>query len=517
MVVGVLESPFRKAQTYENHTPTDQNTSRLVSNTFRQIASLVVFIVTALLTAKPVHCATPAGDWFLQAGATGDGKSAASPTGSAVKIEHQSVEGDNIILLPGEAAIEGGLALKAGQHLIGVSHSGHKPVITNSDATRNDGCGIVIADDNRVWNLRIENTHASGIYGLNTSGSRIDNVDVHGANRSESFVEASYSTLPGSLPHGGMVFVHSSLSDGTPAGVSVTSSRVTQSAGFGIVSITSDSARSSLSVSHTKVEGGSRIGFYDAGISTLVQGSAARVQLLISDSEVQGRLSRSGRNVMVVASGGAHANTRIERFVSGPTGQDGIVGAVMQSPSEISITISDSLIEGAGQMNVEGSLINLPPVNPLHADQARVSIEIEGSTIRNAGAVGGFEYVAANVWLGASQFVEDSPPAKGQYQLRISNSRIEGAGRVGLEFGDLEFLSKGLVDKSNYDVVLRGNTIVNNGDAEIMIYAPHAHIDARRNCWGQAEGLPAHRVTTLPPARLTQLDVSEPSSCEGPK
>ena len=480
----------------------------------RSVVKLFLFFITALLAVTPLYAATPVGDWFLQAGTNGDGKSAASPTGSSAAIEHQSAEGDTIILLPADTALEGGLALKAGQKLIGVSDSGRKPVLTNSNSTRNEGCGIVLADSNRVLNLRIENTHASGIYGPSTSTAHIESVDVHNANWSASFVEASYSTLPGSLPHGGMMFVHSRSLDSSSGEVSVTSSRVTQAAGFGIVSITSGSAHSSLSVSHTKVEGGSRIGFFDAGISTLVQGSAAKVQLEITDSEVQGRMSRSGRNVMVVASSGAHANARIQRFVSGPTGQDGIVGAVMQSPSEISISISDSLIEGAGQMNVEGSLINLPQDDPSQANRARVSIDIEGSTIRSAGAVSGFEDVAANVWLGASQFLKDQPPARGEYQLRIRDSRIEGAGRSGLEFGDLELLHQGQVDKSKYDVVLRDNTIVNNGDAEIMIYAPGVSIDARKNCWGHAEGLAEQRVTVLPPARLSQLDVTEPIYCE---
>lgn len=86
--------------------------------------------------------------------------------------------------------------------------------------------------------------------------------------------------------------------------------------------------------------------------------------------------------------------------------------------------------------------------------------------------------------------------------------------RSGLEFGNLESLTEGQTDKSEYDVVLRGNTIVNNGEAEIMIYAPHARIDARGNGWGRSEGLPEHRVTTVSPAKLTQLDVTEPISCK---
>lgn len=148
---------------------------------------------------------------------------------------------------------------------------------------------------------------------------------------------------------------------------------VTEAAGFGIASVTSDSAHSSLTVSHTQVEGGSRIGFFDVGIAALVQGSAARAQLDVFDSQVWGRLSRSGRNIMVVASGGASAVTRVERSLSGATGQDGIVAAVMQSPSEITLYVHDSTIEDAGQMNIEGTLVNLKSANPSRINEGRVT------------------------------------------------------------------------------------------------------------------------------------------------
>ena len=62
----------------------------------------------------------------------------------------------------------------------------------------------------------------------------------------------------------------------------------------------------------------------------------------------------------------------------------------MQSPSEINLYIGDSLIEDAGQMNIEGTLVNLPPDDPSLANQGQVSIEIEGSTIRRAKSFGRF-------------------------------------------------------------------------------------------------------------------------------
>jgi hypothetical protein len=486
-----------------------QLASQYLSTIFRQITALRVLVLAVVLATTSAHSKVPADIWFAQAGATGDGKSLANPIGSSDMLEHSSGAGDTIFLVPSDSAFDGGLTLKLGQSLIGLTKDGRKPVITNSDSTRNGGCGIVLANSSRISNVQIEDTFASGIYAVGASDIHIDGVDVLGANRSESFIEAKYPTLPGALPHGGMVFVHSK----SPADVQISSSAVVQAAGFGIVSITSDSANSRLSVSHTRVEGGSKIGFFDAGISALVQGSEASAHLNISDSQAWGRLSRSGRNVMVVASAGAHADTRVERFFSGPVGQDGIVMAVMQSPSKINLYIGDSLIEGAGQMNVEGSLINLPADDPTMDNQGMVSIEIEASTIRNAGAVSGFEDVAANIWLGGSQFLEERLPAVGTYKLRINDSRIEAAGRSGLELGDLSLLQKGQPEKSKYDVVLRGNTIVNNGEADVMIYAPGARIDARGNCWGRPEGLAEHRVKSVSPARVSQMDATEPVSC----
>jgi len=483
----------------------------VLSRYLGQVTSLLAFILSSALTTSLTHASALTNIWFVQAGATGDGKSLENPIGSTILLERKSGSGDTIFLLQSDSVLDGGLELKSGQNLIGLTNDGHKPVITNSDSTRNNGNGIVLADNNQVSNIRIEDTFASGIYGVNVSAINIDGVDVHGANRSESYIEAKYPTLPGSLPHGGMVFTHSV----SPAKVMVTSSIVTQASGFGIVSLTTDSVHSSLSVSHTQVDGGTKIGFFDAGISALVRGPAVRVQLDVSDSQVWGRLSRSGRNVMVVASDGAHADIRVERFFSGHTGQDGIVMAVMQSPSEINLYIGDSLIEGAGQMNVEGTLVNLEPVDPSRANEGKISIEIEGSTLRNAGAVTGFEDVAANIWLGGSQFLKGRLPAEGTYKLRITDSRIEGAGRSGLEFGALSLLRAGQAERSVYDVVLRDNTIINNGEADVMIYAPNAHIDARGNCWGRVEGLEENRVIILSPAKNSQLDAKEPITCKG--
>lgn len=468
-------------------------------------AALAAFLGFAAAPAD----STAATDWYVQAGATGDGTSIERPLGSLESVERLSAAGDRIFVLQSETALDGGIALKANQRLIGVRRDGRKPRITNTDSTRHLGCGVLLASGSAVSNLRIEATLASGIYGLDVSDVRIDSVDVSDANRAQSFIAATYVTLPGRVPHGGMVFVHTRT-----ANIEVSASTVTATAGLGIASHASAAAQTRLAIRNTRVEGGSRIGFYDIGVAVLVQDPTTTTRLELSDSRVQGRMSRSGRNVMVTASGGARAEARIERSYSGANGQDGIVAAARQSPSEVSVRISNSVIENAGQMNVEGTLINLPPSAGAQAGAARMSIEIEKSIIRRAGSVPGFEDVAANVWMGGTQFVPDAPPAVGRYTLRITDSRIDSAGRAGVEFGNWRITAAGMTEPNVFDIVLRGNTIAHNGEADVKVHASGVRIDARRNCWGQPSGLAENRIKLSAPAVRSQLDVTEPLACE---
>jgi len=450
--------------------------------------------------------------WYLKAGGKGDGKSAENPIGSTKILANKSQIGDTIVLISSEDIFDGGIKLKEGQRLFGLSKSGNKPIITNSNITQNLGCGILLSNNNHVKNIKIEKTVASGIFGLNSTKIRIDNVEVNNANQSHLTIDikqAEYSTIPSPLPHGGMVFINSKDN----SQIEINGSDVFDASGIGVVSLASNNAQVSLNLNHVKVKGGSKIGFFDVGIAAMVQDESAKLNLNVSDSEVQGRLSRSGRNVMIVASSGANANAQIKGFLSGSTGQDGIVAAVMQSPSVIDVTIKDSLIEGAGQMNIEGTLVNLDPIDSQDPDIGRVSFNIENSIVRNAGAVSGFEEVAANIWLGASQFISDKPPTKGQYSLVLNNSRIEGAGRSGLEFGDLDFFNKGFTDESDYKAVLRNNAILNNG-TELMINAPNVNIDASNNCWNHADGLIENEIKTHYPDKRTQVNTSEPILCD---
>jgi hypothetical protein len=473
---------------------------------------------TAALVALFIATAASAGpemptDWYVRAGASGDGTSADRPAGTLAQLERLSAPGDQLYVLVGDVPLDGGITLKPGQQLTGVAKDGRKPVITNTSLVRTGGVGIQLASASKISNVRIEASFASGIYGRNVTDVRIDKVDVSDANRGQAFTDFSYPSLPDAVsrpvPHGGIVLVHSEAA----ARVDVTASTVTEAAGFGIASLASGTADVRLSIRGTRVEGGSRIESHDIGIATMVKDPDAKTHLELSDSVIRGRLTRSGRNVSVRAASGSRADARIERVLSGAVGQDGIVGSVVQSPSEISIHISDSVIEDAGQMNVEGTLLNLPPEANALANAGRIAIEIERTVISNAGAVHGFEDVAANVWLGGSLWISGAPPAVGHYTLKITDSRIEGAGGAGLEFGNRQITAAGQTETSQFDVVLRGNTISTNGQADMKLNAPAARIDARKNCWGNAQGLAEDRIQLFAPAQRTQLDASEPQQC----
>jgi hypothetical protein len=112
--------------------------------------------------------------WYVSATAPpeGDG-SQEHPFDSLAAVEAASAPGDFIKILPSPADVpplEGGIALKDGQHLIGsgppvtrASEDEPRAQITNSNPDRYGGDAIVLADYNVVANLHISNANRAGI------------------------------------------------------------------------------------------------------------------------------------------------------------------------------------------------------------------------------------------------------------------------------------------------------------------------------------------------------------------
>ncbi len=477
----------------------------------------VMIIALSLLAAGILAQPAPS-VWFVKAGAQGNGTSAESPLGSTETLEAVSRPLDLIIVLSGAGVLDGGIALKSGQTLIGVPQAEQKPVITNTGPHQNGGNGLVLAGDNRIWNIRIENTFASGILGSNVSGNRIEQVEVFGANQSATSTDLSHPIF-GEFPHGGILFLNkdSSLSvENFIANVDIVDATA-----ISLVSVATGGAQSRLIVYGSRVEKGSPLNRTDMGILVVADGPSAQTILEIDRSVVQGRTSMGGRNVVALASRQAKTTAVIKRSFLGPVGQDGVLAAATQIPAEVNLDIRESVIENAGQTNIEGTILNLPAHDPARADETNISIRVENCTIRHAGLGDKFEMDTignGNIWLGSSAMAQQMDPdsrapfAPGRYQLRLLNSLISDGKDFGIGFGNV--WQQLAPEKSSFEVLLQDNRIMNNGKAEIMIAAPGAHIDARRNCWGKVDGLSEDRIRMLNTAELGQIDTSEPLPCK---
>ncbi len=467
------------------------------------MVAFIGLLVTIMAAPGPAN----ANVWFARAGAAGDGTHASNPIGSSAALDAATKPGDIIVLLRREQPFDGGIALKKGQTLMGLSEGSHKPSITNSKGDQHGGHGVVLADDCKILNVRIERTKACAVFGLDVSGAHLLGVDVEEANQSATST-AIATNLLGSVPHGGMVFVTTKA--GRVVENQVHQSTVMNATGLGIGSFALGGGKSRLVVRQTRAERGAAVPpFIDMGVVVLADGLASEASLEMADTTVGGRLGEQGRNVLIFACAQAKAAARIERSTLGAVGQDGLAAIIAHVPATVEVEISDSTIEKAGQMNIEGSILNVPPSDLARAGESVVSIDVKRCVIQDVGAVDGFRGDAQNIWMGPTVF-DRGPFAKGLYRLSLTDSMVRKAYQTGIRLGN-EGKEFGIaLDESRYEVRLRDNTIMDNGQSEITISAAAAHVDARRNHWGRSEGITDKRIRLLEAAKRSQLDASEP-------
>ena len=468
------------------------------------IAFCISLLACGAVTLPPAPAS--AAVWFARAKASGDGTNAASPIGSSTRIEAVTKTGDTIILLPGDGPLDGGVALKPGQTLIGQAEAGRKPAITNSNADYNGGNGVVLADDCKVLDVRIERTRASGVLGVNVSGTCLLGVEVEDANLSAGLTTTEVSLL-GRISHAGILFITEKPGQATENYILACS--VERAAGIGIGAFAMKGGQTRLIICHSRAEGGALIPpMFDMGIVAFAAGKASESALEIRDSIVTARMSQQGRNILALAAADAKAKARIERSTSGESGQDGVIGVAAMVPATVEIEIRDSRLEKAAQMNLEGTILDLPPSDPERAHESLVSIDVERSVIRDAGFVDGFRGEAQNIWLAPSVLAK-GPFARGRYRLAVRDSIVEKALKGGIAVGNAGSDFKIAPDAGEYEIRLHDNTIRDNGTAEIAIAAAKARVDARRNYWGTPSGLADRRVILLDEAQRSQLDASE--------
>ena len=149
-------------------------------------------LVAAAFLAFQAAPAAAADTVHVRAGAKpgGDG-SRAKPLDSLAAVEARSRPGETIVVLRAASPLDGGIALKRGQQLIGAgppvtaARRRHlAPLITNSSGTRLDGDAVRLANGATVSNLRIVGASRGAIYGDGVTDVAVERNDVSGQNAS---------------------------------------------------------------------------------------------------------------------------------------------------------------------------------------------------------------------------------------------------------------------------------------------------------------------------------------------
>jgi hypothetical protein len=188
----------------------------------------VTALVCALAACGGAQADAAGRTWFVRAAASavGDG-SMQRPFATLVAVEQAAAPGDTIVVLPSPSAtppLEGGIALKAGQRLVGagpavagLGTASPAPRIENSSAAQHSGDAIVLADGVEVSNVAVVGAFRGGIYGSDVKDVSVHDNNVTATNTSctTGFVVQPF-ILPTSVPGVGVPF-SSGLSNGWAA------------------------------------------------------------------------------------------------------------------------------------------------------------------------------------------------------------------------------------------------------------------------------------------------------------
>ncbi|AYF77419.1 hypothetical protein D7D52_30430 [Nocardia yunnanensis] len=161
--------------------------------------------VTGFAAAQP-----EATTWYVRAGAAAGGTgSADAPFDSLGGVEAVSRDGDTIIVQPSAVTLDGGIALKPGQQLVGAgpavvgaADTAALPRISNN-TLGHDGDAVRLAPGAQVRNLVITGAWRGGIYGSDAADVVISGNDVSGTNRlcSDGFLIGPFG-VPPTIPLG---------------------------------------------------------------------------------------------------------------------------------------------------------------------------------------------------------------------------------------------------------------------------------------------------------------------------
>ncbi|MEC3915543.1 hypothetical protein [Nocardia sp. CDC160] len=186
-------------------------------NTFRprtRSATLLAALLTLGAHTAGLAAAEPdSSTWYVRAGALAGGTgSAEAPFDSLARVESVSRDGDTIIVQSSMATLDGGIALKPGQKLlgdgpavVGATDTVALPRIANTTGNH-DGDAVRLAAGAEVRNLVITGARRGGIYGSDAADVVISGNDVTGTNQqcADGFMIGPFG-LPPTLPLGASI------------------------------------------------------------------------------------------------------------------------------------------------------------------------------------------------------------------------------------------------------------------------------------------------------------------------
>ena len=130
--------------------------------------------------------------WYVQQNQLSNQKIAAGtraqPFHSLETAEQISKPGDTIRRLPSPVnsnPLDGGIILKEGQILEGLSENNRRAQITNTQVNHHEGDAVTLANNSIVRNLHIVQSAGHAIVGRNVHGIAVEKNWIQGGNRSD--------------------------------------------------------------------------------------------------------------------------------------------------------------------------------------------------------------------------------------------------------------------------------------------------------------------------------------------
>ena len=268
--------------------------------------------------------------WYVQQNQLSNQKieagTRAEPFHSLETAEQISKPGDTIRILPSPVSsnpLVGGIILKEGQILEGLSENNRRAQITNTQVNHHEGDAVKLANNSIVRNLHIVQSAGHAIVGRNVHGIAVENNWIQGGNGSDltsvtTGATASLGVLE--FPKGIISLFHSSndsldsenrIINNTISGTASNNAKLFRLNGPGISIHTRGPTESTLYASNNKISD-LGAGFQRSGMLIDTQDNS-QLSLTIEDTTVSNAFSSSD-GIILIAQNDSSISGAIRRY-----------------------------------------------------------------------------------------------------------------------------------------------------------------------------------------------------------